>query len=96
MTEKLQLQKDRGHRAKRIYEDELVQEAFGAIERTLLEAFRNSEGDESVVRERAYLMLRLLGNFKDQFQLAMRTGDAAAKELLRIRDPSAWSKMFKR
>lgn len=91
--EKLQKQTHEGDRAKSLYDDPMVQAALDSIENTVLEAIKASAADEAEVRERAYIMYRLHQNFKQQFLNAMRTGDAAKKELLRIRDPNRFMRM---
>jgi hypothetical protein len=84
---KLREQVSRGERARRIYESDLFTEAAEAIEKEILASITGSLGDEQAVRERAYLMFRLLQNFKQQFKHAMTTGHVASAELLRVKDP---------
>ena len=91
---KLREQASRGEHARRIYESELFTEAAAAIEKELLAAITNSLGDEKEVRERAYLMHRLLQNFKQQFKQAMVTGDVAARDLLRLKEPNKLARMI--
>lgn len=78
----------RGERAKQIVSQDIVQEAFAAIEKTIIDGWKNSAADEGVARENAYIMLRLYQNFRQQFTVAIATGEAAKKELLSINDPS--------
>lgn len=85
---RLREQASRGERAKQIVSQEIVQEAFAAIEKTIVEAWKNSAADEEQARENAYLMHRLFQNFKAQFTVAIATGESAKKELLSINDPS--------
>jgi hypothetical protein len=77
-------QRERGERARRILEDPLVIEAFASIARTIEDGWKNSEADDHAGRHNAYLMHRLLENFRDHFARLVRTGDAAAKQLLAI------------
>lgn len=86
----------RGHHAKRIMEDELVVEAFDLIERQVIEAWQNSRADEEDERRNAYLMQRLLKNLRGHFQKTIRDGESASKELLRLRDPSAIERAFRK
>jgi len=79
---------NRGERAKRIMEEEFVKEAFDKIESTLMDAWRQSASDETGARDNAYIMYRLLQNFKQQFVIAITTGEVSRKELLSIEDPS--------
>lgn len=91
---KLRQQLDRAERAKRILGNELVKEAFEAIEKTILDAWKNSAADEDRERNNAYLMHRLLQNFKQQFTAAVANGKVAQKELLRVNDPSKLTRMI--
>lgn len=91
---KLREQAARGDRARRILEDDLVKEVLEKVEKRIFEGFRESTGDEQVVRERAYLMLRLLENFKAEFRTMLLTGSQASKELLRLKDPNKLTRMI--
>lgn len=89
-----QLRKDltRGDRAKQLMEDPLVQEAINKIEQTLIEAWQNSHANDHEGRNNAYLMQRLLKNFKSEFERAIGTGKVAKKQLLNTNDP--WIKNY--
>jgi hypothetical protein len=91
---KLREQVSRGAHARRIFEDELTQEVFSKIEKQLMDSWRESLGDESDIRERTYLMLRLHDNYKSEFRRLMTTGDAASRELLQTKDPNKLTRMF--
>lgn len=85
---KLREQASRGERAKNVYEQDIVKEAFAAVQKTIDDGWKNTSADEERERENAYLMHRLLQNLRQQFVVAMSTGEAAKKELLSINDPS--------
>jgi hypothetical protein len=85
---KLRKQQERGDRAKRLLENELLVEAFEKIEADILDKWQNSAADEKEQRDNAYLMHRLLQNLKAQIKQIVITGDGATKELLRLNDPS--------
>jgi hypothetical protein len=91
---RLRQQQARGHRAKRILEDDLVIEAFEKIETVVTEAWQNSPADAEKERYNAYLMHRLLKQFKEHFRQIVVTGDHAGKELLRLKEPSKLRKIF--
>lgn len=91
---KLRQQADRGERAKRVLENELVKEAFESMEKTIMDAWRLSAADEDGARNNAYLMYRLLQNLKQQFAHMVATGEAANKQLLQINDPSKIRRMI--
>ena len=83
---KLARQRARGAEAKRLWENSMIQEFFTKLENEIKEALFASKGDESDIRERCYLMMRLHQNYKSQFRTFMYTGDIAAKELLEIEE----------
>jgi hypothetical protein len=91
---KLREQVSRGENARRIIESDLVQEVLGKMDKRILDSIRESAGDEQDIRERAYLMFRLLENFKAEFKSLVLTGDAASKELLRVKDPPKFMRML--
>jgi hypothetical protein len=92
---KLREQASRGEHARRILESELVQEVFAKMDQKILGSIRESLGDEQDIRERAYLMFRLLENFKVEFKTMVLTGEAASKELLRLSEPSKLTRIIK-
>ena len=92
---KLREQASRGENARRILESELVQDVFAKMDERIMSSIRESLGDENDIRERAYLMLRLLDNFKAEFKSMVLTGDAASKALLRTNDPNPVMRMLK-
>lgn len=85
---KLREQAARGEHAKSVYEQDIVKQAFAAVEKTIDDGWKNTSADEERERENAYLMHRLLQNLRQQFVVAIATGEAAKKELLTINDPS--------
>lgn len=74
----------RGQEAKRIMDSEIVQETFENMEKGFMQAMMQTEGDEHSVRERIYLMNRLLREFKQQFTTTLANGKFASEELLEI------------
>ncbi len=85
---KLAEQQLRGEAARQILESPLFDEAFEAVEKTLMTAWKTSSGDEREIRERLYLMQRLNGNLKQFYVTHIANGKAAAKELTRLKEPS--------
>ncbi len=81
---KLEAQRERGKKAEQIMSAEIVQEALEKIEGTIQKSWEGSKADDHEVRHNAYLMSRLLKNFKGEFLRAMKTGKVAEKELLEI------------
>lgn len=88
-------QADRGERAKRILENDLVIEAFKKMEEDIIQGWKNTAPNDDKGRHNAYLLDRLLKNFKLQFEQYLITGKAAQKELLNINNPSKTKGLFK-
>lgn len=87
MTDKLLKDRARGDNAKRILEDPLVIEFFDKVENAIEDGWKNTIASDKEARNNAYLMHRLFGNFKGAFEMSVRNGEFAKKELLRINDP---------
>lgn len=81
---KLRKQRSRGEQAKRLLENPLIKEAFEAIEQAITDGWKNSAADDDRARQNAYLLARLLENFKQQFRTVINTGKVAEKDLLEI------------
>ncbi len=81
---KLAEERARGERAKRLLEDELLVEAFDKIERVYVATWRATRPDDIEVRERAYLMLLLLGDLRTALTEVANTGAVAAETLERL------------
>ena len=83
---KAQQDVSRGVRAAEIMENPLVIEAFEAVEAVITSGWQNSKADDEKARENAYLMHRLVQNFKGEFKRAIATGKASEKRLLSTKD----------
>jgi hypothetical protein len=91
---KLRAQQSRADRAKRLLDDELIQEAFDKIEREIDQSWKNSPADAERERYNAYLMYRLLQNFKGHFTALVATGEHARKQLLQIEQENMLKRMI--
>jgi|GEM_PF-3026013 len=85
---KLIAQRERGKKAEQIMKAEIVQEAFERLQETIDSGWKKSDASDQDGRHNAYLMNRLLINFKRGFEQAMATGKSAEKQLLDIQDKS--------
>ena len=83
---KLIRQRTNGQKASRLWEDPMIQGFFTAVEDDIRQRWSGSLGDELEIRERAYLMLRLHENYKQQFKSYMTTGKLAGQQLLKIEE----------
>lgn len=80
---KLRRAADRGTRAEALLKNELLQEAWAAIETALVAAWRESGPDDVVRREQAHMALKLLDKQKLHFEKIVRDGAHSQKELER-------------
>ena len=85
MSEDLKLSVARGVRAKRILEDDMVVEAFAAIEKTIEDGWKDSRAHDEKGRENAYLLHRILNQFKGEFERIVRDGEVAKSGLDRLK-----------
>ena len=90
---KLNSQVNRGEQSKRIMQNPLVIDAFDVVEKTILDAWKESPADDEKGRYHAYLMYRLLKNLRQQFEIAIATGNVARKELLQIKQRSRFRRI---
>lgn len=84
--QKWRAQADRGVEAERILNHPMVKEALEEMESNIVERWKNTGAEEDRQRYNAYLMYRLLNNFRDQFEQKIKTGKMAEKKLTQIKD----------
>lgn len=76
---------DRGHAAQAVLTE--LEQAFDALEKDCFDTFRKSEIHDDSGRLACRLYLRVMDDVKGRFTLAVRKGEAARKELVRINEP---------
>ena len=76
---RLQEQANRGDRAKRLLEDDLIQEAFQKIEAEIERGWKNSKHPGE--RENAYYLWRALESFRKKLENVVQHGETAKKTL---------------
>lgn len=81
MEGKLRKQSARGKQAENLLKNRLLNEAFEMIESELYEKWKATVAGEEEQRENAYLMHRMLQNFKSHFEQIVRTGKHASNLL---------------
>ena len=74
---------NRGINARLILDDPLVQEAFASLETMYIDDWKTSTVDDEVKRDRAYMSLRALNDFKSALQSFVDTGKIAGKQVER-------------
>ena len=83
-----------GRQSKAVLDNPRFAAAFEKIEKFLLDSIPETCVDEQMVREDAYRQVRLLRKLRDVFTREVITGDAAAKELLQLKDPPKLMRML--
>lgn len=78
---KLIKETERGHRAKRILEDDLWLEAWATIETKLMSGWRNSPARDVEGREALWMALQLAEQVRTLLESHMRTGQMAEMQL---------------
>ena len=81
----LQIEANRGTRAKAILEDELFQEALETLRTSYTEAIFQTGPNDELARTKIYLAYQILGKFGDHFRTVMETGQLASKQLEELR-----------
>lgn len=77
----LELERRRGEQARRLLEEPLLVEAFAAVEGALRQQWETTEDAEEAVRERAWLMLKLLRRVRAGLAEVMETGRLSERQL---------------
>jgi hypothetical protein len=85
----------RGDRAKALLNNELLNEAFERLEAKIMEEWKGTDPEDRERREDAWRSLKLLQNLTSQFRRIVTTGEAASKELVRIKKESLLKKVIK-
>lgn len=70
-------ERDRGHRAERIVQDEIFVEAVSNMRQRFMDEWQNSPIRDSEARERIYLMVRILDLLVQELISVMETGQSA-------------------
>lgn len=79
----LDQQAQRGQQAERILADEIFTGAIAKVEQRYLDDWRTSHPEEVAKREKAYLMLRALGDVLKELRVVIAGGQVAAATMQR-------------
>jgi hypothetical protein len=91
--DKLRSQVDRGENARLVLAE--LAKAFDALEKDCFAAFKQSDIHDDAGRTTCRLYLKVLDDVRTRFNVAVRTGEAAHKELVRLKDSSTLKKVFR-
>lgn len=91
--DKLRAQIDRGTTASIVLAE--LTKAFTALEEDCFKAFKASDIHDDAGRKTCRLYLKVLDDVRTRFTVAVRTGEAAHKELVRLKDPNLMKKVLR-
>lgn len=74
----------RGAEAEKLWENALLQETFGAMERDILSTMKKLKPDDMEGRDVCWRELRSLERFRNKFKMYIHTGKAAEKSLMQV------------
>jgi hypothetical protein len=83
----------RAQRAQDLINNELLQEAFAAIEAAYLKGWRETKIEDVAGREKLFLAVNVVGKVKDHLASVLRNGTLAAAEIKQIADIAERKKM---
>jgi len=86
MTDELALNKaaERGARAARLLDDELLKEAFETLERDYIKAWRETAARDTDARERLWQAVQVVGKVRDHLVTVVNGGKLAQREMNEI------------
>jgi hypothetical protein len=76
---------DRAVKAKALLDNELLQEAFAAVEKGVFDKIKNSKPDEREARERLYLALGLAEEVQSLIRGWLGSGQIAAQNIEKLK-----------
>jgi len=79
MSDRLNKAMQRGAQAEALANNELLNEILAKMDAEFVQAWRDSAAEAHDVRHNAYLMQRLLGDFRRRLTVIQRDGEAVAK-----------------
>lgn len=91
-SQKLRDQTDRGERASVVLKE--LEAAFDALEKDCFAAFKNSDVHDDLGRTTCRLYLKVMDDVRTRFMAAVYNGEAARKELMRIKPKSVMQKVM--
>jgi hypothetical protein len=96
MPDEIALTKDasRGIRAKSLLENELLTEAFQALEDSYIAFWRATRPEDELGREKAYIAINVIGKVRQHLQTVVNDGKLAQAELNKLRDDFDRKKRF--
>ncbi|HXH43586.1 MAG TPA: hypothetical protein VNK51_07045 [Bradyrhizobium sp.] len=84
----------RAVRAKALLDDEILNEAFAALEKSYIAAWRATTVDDAAGREKLFLAINILGKVRDHLAGVVANGSLARAELKELVETAERRKRF--
>ena len=84
----------RAARAQELLDDELLSDAFGALEDSYVSAWRTTAIDDMAAREKLFLAINIVGKVRDHLAAAVANGKLAQTELKELAQTAERRKRF--
>jgi len=81
MTDKLELEIDRGEHAERLLRDPLLNSTLDRIEQEYIEKWKSSPARDEVGRETLWLMVKTVHKFRQELEIVLDAGKSAKATL---------------
>ena len=96
MPDEIALQKDvtRAARASSLIGNDLLADAFQALEQSYIDFWRATKPEDEQAREKAYLAINVIGKVRDHLEIVVQNGKLAQAELNRLHAEAERKKRF--
>jgi hypothetical protein len=90
----LQKQVNRGQKANSLVDNDLLKEAFEALEKSYIEFWRQTKPEDSLAREKAFIAINIVGKVRDHLHAVIQNGKLATAELNKLHADAERKKRF--
>jgi hypothetical protein len=96
MPDEIELQKqvNRAQRATSLLDNELLNEAFKALEQSYIDFWRQTKVEDQIGREKAFLAINVVGKVRDHLSSVIQNGKLAQAELNKLHADAERRKRF--
>lgn len=96
MTDEIELQKavTRAQRAESLVKNDLLDEAFRALEQSYIDFWRLTKPEDQLAREKAFIAINIVGKVKDHLARVIENGRLAQADLNKLHADSERKKRF--
>jgi hypothetical protein len=96
MPDEIALQKDvnRAQKAGSLLDNELLKEAFEALEKSYVDFWRATKPEDQLAREKAFIAINIVGKVRDHLHAVVQNGKLATAELNKMHADAERKKRF--